>query len=161
MAITASGFFVQTFVDELDVTNVGLDLTVVTHRLALLSDAATPNFDTHKSWSDLSANEVVGGANWPAGGRLFSTAAAGGTSLAPTLDISPSGTWRWDWNDVAVSGVTIANAMAAVAYADALVTPTPDALLLLIDFITAVSTNNGTFGLLFPSTGVGTNDMTP
>jgi hypothetical protein len=160
VAITASGFFLQNFIDELDVTNTGLDLTLTTHKIALISDAATPNFDTNTTWANLSANEVSG-TGWAAGGVLFSAAAAGGTSLAPTLTISPAGTIMWDMNDVSVASTTLTSAMAAVLYADALTTPTADALMLLVDFVTAATTNNGTLGIQWAAAGVATLDMTP
>jgi hypothetical protein len=159
-AITASGFFLASFIDELDATNIGLDLTLTTHKWFLISDAATPNFDTNTAYASLSGNEVSG-TGWAAGGVLFSAAAAGATSLAPTLTISPAGTIMWDMNDISVAATSLTNAMAAVAYADALTTPVADALILLVDFVTPATTNNGTFGIQWASAGVATLDMTP
>jgi hypothetical protein len=158
MAITASGWYVQNIIDELDATNVGFDWTLTTHKWALISDSATPNFDTDVTWNN--TNEVTG-TNWATGGILFSAGAAGGTSLAPTLTISPAGTMMWDMNDISVASTTISNAMAIRAYADALTTPTADALIILVDFVTAASTSNGTFGVQWSATGVGTVDWTP
>lgn len=158
MAVTASGLYVQNFIDELDATNVGLDLSLTTHKIALLSNAATPNFDTDVTWTN--TNEVSG-TGWPTGGVLLSAAAAGATSLAPTLTISPAGTLMYDGNDVAVSGTTLTNARAARWYADALTTPTADALYLLINFAADFSTNNGVFGIQFAATGIFTIDLTP
>jgi hypothetical protein len=158
VAITASGWYVQNMIDEFDVTNTGLDLTLTTHKIALISDAATPNFDTDVTWN--STNEVAG-TGWVTGGIALSAAAAGGTSTAPTLTVSPAGTMMWDMGDVAVSATTLTSAMAARIYADALTTPTADALIILIDFVTAFSTNNGTFGIQWAAAGVGTVDWTP
>lgn len=160
MAITASGIYVQNIIDEFDATNVGFDLTLTTHKAALLSDSATPNFDTNTTWSGISANEVSG-TGWAAGGVLLSAAAAGGTSTAPTLTISPAGTMMWDMNDISVASTTLTNAMALVFYADALTTPTADALILLVDFVTAASTSAGTMGVQFAAGGVATIDLTP
>ncbi len=160
MTITASGIFVQNIIDEFDATNVGFDFTLTTHKVALISDSATPNFDTNTTWSNLSANEVSG-TGWAAGGVLLSAAAAGGTSTAPTLTVSPAGTMMWDMNDVSVASTTLTNAMAAVFYADALTTPTADALIVLVDFVTAASTSTGTFGIQFASGGVMAWDLTP
>lgn len=158
MAITASGFYIQNLIDELDATNVGFDLTLTTHKIALISDSATPNFDTDVTWN--STNEISG-TGWASGGIALSVAAAGGTSTAPTLTISPTGTIMWDMNDIAVASTTLTNAMAARFYADALTTPTADALILLVDFVTAFSTVNGTFGIQWAATGVATIDGTP
>jgi hypothetical protein len=159
MAITASGLYLPTWRDELDATDIGLDLSLATHKLALVADAYTPDFDAHDTFADLT-NEVSDGV-WAAGGRPLSTAAAGDTSTAPTLTISPAGTLMYDMTDVAVAGTTLTNAMAAVLYADALTTPVADALIMLIDFVTAFSTNNGTFGIQWAATGCATLDLTP
>jgi hypothetical protein len=158
MAVTVSGWYVQNFIDELDVTNTGLDLTLTTHKIALLASANTPNFDTDITWN--TTNEVTG-TGWATGGIAFSAASAGATSMAPTLTVSPTGTMMWDANDVAVSSTTITTARAARLYADALTTPTADALLMLINFVTDFSTVNGTFGIQFAATGMGTVDWTP
>jgi hypothetical protein len=158
MAITASGLYVQNMIDELDVTNLGFDWTLTTHRLSLISNVATPNFDTDTVWS---ATNEVSGTGWAAGGVLLSAAAAGGTSTVPTLTVSPAGTMMYDMNDVAVSGTTVTSARAVRLYADALTTPTADALIVLINFGADFSTNNGTFGIQFPGTGVIALDLTP
>lgn len=158
MSITVSGWYTQNMIDELDVTNIGFDLTLTTHKIALINNTHTPNFDTDATWN--STNEVFG-TGWATGGVVFSAAAAGATSLAPTLTISPAGTMMWDMNDVAVSSTTLTNARAARLYADALTTPVADALLLLINFVTDFSTVNGTFGIQFAATGAGTVDWTP
>lgn len=158
MAITVSGIYVQNIIDELDVTNVGFDWTLTTHKWALLSNAATPNFDTDVTWN--STNEVSG-TGWASGGVLFSAAGAGASSLAPTLTISPAGTLMWDMNDISVASTTLTNARAARAYADALAAPTADALIVLVNFTADFSTNNGTFGVQWAAAGVLTIDLTP
>jgi hypothetical protein len=158
MAITASGFYVQNFIDELDTTNVGLDLILVTHKWALLTNSATPNFDTDVTWNN--TNEVTG-TGWVTGGIAFSAAAAGGTSQAPTLTVSPTGTMMWDMTDLSVASTTLTGVRAMRAYAEALTTPTADALILLINFVSDFATTNGTFGVQFASAGVGTIDFTP
>jgi hypothetical protein len=155
MAITASGFYVQNYLDSLDPTQLAIDLTLATHKISLISDTHTPNFDTDVTWN--STNEVFG-TGWATGGVALSAAAAGATSTVPTLTISPTGTMMWDMGDVAVSGTTLTNAMAARIYADALAA---DNLLILVDFVTAFSTVNGTFGITWAAAGVGTWDLTP
>jgi hypothetical protein len=155
MAITASGFYVQNYLDSLDGTALAIDLTLATHKIALITDTHTPNFDTDVTWN--STNEVSG-TGWASGGVALSAAAAGATSTVPTLTISPAGTMMWDMGDIAVSSTTLTNAMAARIYADALAA---DNLLILVDFVTAFSTVNGTFGITWAGAGVGTWDLTP
>lgn len=155
MAVTASGLYVANFISSFSATQLALDLSLTSHRLSLLSNSATPNFDTDISWN--TTNEVTG-TGWATPGILLSAAAAGGTSTAPTNTVSPSGTYMYDMNDVAVSGTTITGARAVRLYADALA---GDNLILLINFGADFATNNGTMGIQFAANGVFALDLTP
>ena len=158
MAVTVSGLFVTNWIDFLDASQLAIDLSLATHRIALLSNAATPNFSTGAVWN--STNEVSG-TGWASGGVLLSAAAAGATSTAPTLTESPTGSMMYDMNDIAVSSTTLTNARAAQIYADALTTPTADPIIVLINFGADFSTSNGTFGIQWAATGVFAIDLTP
>jgi hypothetical protein len=155
MAVTVSGLYITTWEDILDATQLAIDLSLTTHKIALLSNSATPNFSTDSAWS--STNEVSG-TGWASGGVALSAAAAGATSTAPTLTESPTGSLMYDMNDIAVSGTTLTNARAARIYADALA---GDNLIVLINFGADFSTSNGTFGIQWASTGVLALDITP
>lgn len=155
MAITASGIYVANIIDVLDATQLAVDLSLTSHKLSLISNTATPNFDTDVTWN--STNEVFG-TGWPTGGVTLATAAAGGTSTAPTLTVSPAGTAMYDMNDVAVSSTTLTNARAVRLYADALA---GDNLIVLVNFGADFSTSNGTFGIQWAATGVLALDLTP
>jgi hypothetical protein len=155
MAVTASGLYVANWVDILDATQLAIDLSLTSHKWALMSNAATPNFSTDVAWN--STNEVAG-TGWVTGGIALSAAAAGATSTAPTLTESPTGTIMYDMNDVAVSSTTLTNARAARLYADALA---GDNLIVLVNFGADFSTSNGTFGIQWAATGVFTLDITP
>lgn len=155
MAITASGIYVANIISSFNATQLALDLSLATHRLALISNSATPNFDSDISWSN--TNEVSG-TGWATGGVLLSAAAAGATSTAPTNTVSPTGTYMYDMNDVAVSATTVTGARGVRLYADALA---GDNLILLINFGADFSTSNGTFGIQFAATGVFALDLTP
>jgi hypothetical protein len=157
VSITASGLFVQNMgIDVFDATQMAINLSLASHKLGLVADALTPNFDTNATWANVSGNEVSG-SGWAAGGIALSAAAAGATSTSPTLTISPAGTAMYDMGDVSVANTTLASAMAAVLYADALA----DELILLVDFVTAVSTTAGTLGIQWAAAGVFTLDLTP
>lgn len=155
MAVTASGFYVANMVDAMDATQLAFDWSLATHKVALLSNAATPNFDTDTAWSN--TNEVTG-TGWVTGGIALSAAAAGATSTAPTNTISPAGSWMYDMNDISVAGTTITNARALRQYADAL---TGDPLMYLINFGADYSTVAGTFGVQWSALGVFAVDLTP
>lgn len=159
MAVTVSGLFVQNmFVDVYDASQLAIDLSLTTHKIALLNNSATPNFDTDTVWSN--TNEVSG-TGWATGGVALSAAAAGATSTSPTNTISPAGTYKYDMNDIAVSTTTLTSAVASRIYADALTTPTADALIVLHYFGSAFSTVAGTFGIQWDALGVFTIDGTP
>lgn len=152
MAVTASGLFVTTFQLILDNT-IAVDLSSETNiKLALISDSATPAFDTMDYWADLSANEVTG-TNW----------AAGGVALTSTTWTSTGGALMYDAANVSVASTTLSNAMAAVIYDDSVTTPTADAMICLVDFVTAYSTSNGTFAITWSTSPncIFSIDLTP
>ncbi len=155
MAVTVSGLYVANIIDVLDATQLAIDLSLSSHKLALLSNSATPNFSTDVSYS--STNEVSG-TGWAAGGVALSAAAAGGTSAAPTVTESPTGSLMYDLNDIAVSGTTLSNARAVRLYADALA---GDNLIVLVNFGADFSTSAGVFGIQWAATGVFAIDLTP
>lgn len=149
MAITASGLFYPTVAD-LFLNTAALDITAVGNKWALLNNSATPNFDTHSTWADLSANEVSG-TGWAAGG----IALAGGSVAA-----SVTGSLVFDATDISEASTTLSNARGIVLYADAVA----DELFFLIDFGADYSTTNGTFAVQWTapaSGGVFNIDLTP
>ena len=149
MAVTASGLFYLTFRDAL-LNTAALDLSLETHKGALVSNSATPAFDTHDAWADLSGAEVTG-TNW----------AAGGVALTGTDITVSTGTLVFDATDVSVASTTLTNARAYVLYADALTTPVADALICLVNFGADYSTVNGTFAITWNASGIFTIDLTP
>jgi hypothetical protein len=148
MAITASGYFGLTLEKQL-IAAGGESLEAETNNYWLLADAATPNFDTHDFRADLVANEVTG-TNW----------AAGGVDLTSTEITLAGGVLTFDAADVSVASTTITNAMAGVLSTQTGADAT-DKLVLLQDFVTAVSTVNGTFTVQHNASGILTIDYTP
>ena len=144
MAVTASGLFYPTLAAVFANTSA-IDFTSTGNKWALISNSATPNFDTHDAWADLSANEVSG-TGWSAGG----IALAGG-SIANSV----SGQMVFDATDISETGTTLTNARAVVLYADAITTPTADPLLVLVDFEADYSTVSGTFAVQWTAPGSG------
>lgn len=155
MAWTVSGLYLANMIDVFDATQLAIDLSLTTHKLALQTNSATPNFSTDASWTN--SNEVSG-TGWSSGGVALSAAASGATSTSPTLTESPTGTMMYDMNDVAVSGTTLTNARAARIYADALA---GDNLIVGINFGADYSTVSGIFGITWSASGVFTVDWTP
>lgn len=148
MAITASGAFGLTL-EKFLIDTAGESLEAEDNLITLISDSATPNFDTMDFWNDLSANEVTG-TNW----------AAGGVALTGTELTISSGVLVFDATDVSVASTTITSAMAAVLRTNVGSAAT-DQLVLLSDFVNPVSTSNGTFAINWAATGIFRLDYTP
>lgn len=146
MAITASGLFGLT-IEKMFNNGAAIDLEAEDNKVAMITDSATPDFDAHDFWADLSANEVSG-TGYTAGGAAY-------TSTELTLS---GGTLKYDAADVAWTTSTITSAMAAVGYADSVAS---DPLIFLSDFVTAASTTAGTFTIVWSASGIFTLDYTP
>jgi hypothetical protein len=150
MAITASGLYLITFIDALDSTQLALDLDLDTHKVAMFTNAITPNFSTDTAYgaAPYNANEVSG-TGYTAGG-----AALTGT----TLTESPTGSIMWDAADVSWAASTITNARGALIYADALA---GNNAICFVNFGSDYSTSSGTFTIQWPTTGIWALDATP
>lgn len=153
MAFGNSGLFCQTFIDVMDPTNLALDLTLTTHKVALFTNTVTPDFSATSpvpayGVSPFNANEVSG-TGYTAGG-----VAIGAT---PTLVVS-SGTIVWDAPDVQWTTSTITNARGCLIYADALA---GDNAIVAVTFGADYSTSAGTFQIQWNAGGIFTIDMTP
>ncbi len=149
MAITASGLYVTNFIDVLDTTQLAVDLDLETHRVALYLDALTPNFSTEVSYS---ATSEASGTGYTAAGELLTTT---------VFTEAVTGSAVFDADDAAWAASTIASAMAAIIYADALAA---NNLIVLSDFVTAVSTTSGTLTVQWTapaSGGILNFDLTP
>lgn len=147
MAITSSGVFFLTLEKQLtgnlDTTSWEAEDNLIT----LINDTETPNFDTDDFWDDLSANEVTG-TGWT------------DTALTGTELTISSGVMTFDATDVSVPSTTLTAAMASVLR-DALGSDATDPVIMLHDFVTAVNTSNGTFGIAWNASGLLTADLVP
>jgi hypothetical protein len=100
-------------------------------------------------YDDLNANEVTG-TNWAAGGVTLV-----GTEITMTGDVL-----TFDATDVSVASTTITSAMCSV-FKTNVGSAATDQLVMLHDFVTAVSTSNGTFGIQWHATGMSTLSFAP
>lgn len=149
MAITASGLYVANIIDVFDTTQLAIDLDLETHKVALYLDALTPNFSTDVGYS---ATSEASGTGYTAGGNVLT-----GTVFTEAV----AGSAVFDAADASWPASTIANAMAAIIYADAL---GGNNLIVLSDFVTAVSTTSGTLTVQWAAPGSGgiwNVDLTP
>lgn len=155
MAWTASGLYVANWIDILDATQLAIDLSLTTHKIALYNNTKTPNFSSDVGYT---ATNEVSGTGWAAGGVALSAAAAGGTSTSPTLTESPTGSIMYDMADVSVASTTLTNARGLVIYADALA---GDNNIVGVNFGADYSTVAGTFAITWSASGVFAIDITP
>ena len=152
-AITSSGFFRATFLDIFDTTQLAVDLDLETHKGALFSDTVAPDFDADTAYgvAPYDANEVVdsSGSEWPTGGVAL---------VGTTFTGVATSYGKFDATDVSVAATSLASAMGYLLYADALA---GNNAIMLIDFVTAVTTVNGLFEILWHSDGIWRNKLIP
>ena len=149
MAITKSGLYVANIIDVFDTTQLAIDLDLETHKLALYLDALTPNFSSDVSYS---VTNEASGTGYTAGGELLTTT---------VFTEAVAGSAVYDADDGSWAASTIANAMAAIGYADAL---GGNNLIWLSDFVSAVSTTSGTLTVQWAAANAGgafNFDLTP
>lgn len=169
MAVTASGFFTTNFAKmltaEAQTGTGGLNITLATWRMALYDNTITPDFDASAANARYGAGAFVtgevSGTGWAAGGELLSGLASGGTSLTPTLTVSPAGTLMWDMNDVSKASTTLTGVRCCTIYADPITAPNADPQIILVNFGASYSTVAGTFGVTWSASGVAADDLTP
>jgi hypothetical protein len=150
MSITASGMFGLT-IEKMFIDTAAQSLEAETHNGMLVEDGYTPAFDTHDFRADVT-NECSGTGYTSGGSNLTTTEISVGSPSAGTL--------KWDFDDPAWPASTISNAMALVTFFDTGSSAT-DMLILLLDFVTAVSTSSGLLTVQIHSNGALNLDYTP
>ncbi len=145
MTINGSGFYLLTF-EKMLIDTAGESMEAEDNKVLLVTDSYTPDYDLHDFRSDLT-NEVTGTG--------YTT---GGNALTSTELTIASGILTFDAADASWASSTIANAMAAVHYFN-VGTSATDPLVLLSDFVTAVSTTNGTLAVQWHASGIATLDL--
>jgi len=150
MAVTASGLFYLTIRDILNATQLAVDLSLATNKLALFNNTITPNFDTDTAYgvAPYNANEVTG-TNWAAGGVALT---------APVFSVSPTGTFKYTTANVSVATTTLSGIRCGVLYADALA---GNNAIVLVNFAADFATVAGTLGITWNAAGLFTIDLTP
>ncbi len=135
-AITGSFWFGLTYEKGFGGTH-SFDMEATTVSVMLMLDTYAEAPDTHDFRDDLTSTEVVTGSGYVTGGIAL------GATPAWTVASPAAGQMAYDSPDPAWATSTITNAMAAVLYQSTGVAAN-DELYMLSDFVTAVSTSNGT-----------------
>lgn len=114
-------------------------------KVALFTNAYTPNQDTHDYYNDLSG-EVAAGGGYAAGGAALGT---------PTVSYDqPSNTIKFDGADVTWAASTITARYAVVYYNTGTAATSP--LLCYVDFGADFSSSGGNFTIQWNSGGIAT-----
>jgi len=172
MALSASGLFIQTFTKMVTngfTTPISLSgATGASYKIALLNNSATPNFATDTAYASGSGtyglNEVTGQGWSNAGGVVLSAAAAGITSVVPTITTtSDNGGIKYDHtNDVSVGSTTLSNIYGCFIHTGVNNGATTNPLVCLVWFGgQPYGTSAGTFGISWATNGVFAIDLTP
>lgn len=146
MAWTVSGLYVLNWIDLLDATQLAIDTSLTSHKIAMYNNTETPNFSTEVSYA--TTNEVTG-TGYTAGGQVI---------VSPTTTESPAGTLMYDLADQVWASPTTVTARGAKLYADALV---GNNLVVAWNFGSDFTSTAGTFTIQFNSLGGFTIDLTP
>lgn len=145
-AFSASGLFVDNWVDILDATQLAIDTSLTTHKWALYLDALTPNYSVDTAYA---ATSESSGTGYTAGGQ---------TIVSPTTTESPAGTLTYDMSDQVWAAPTSVTAHGSELYADALA---GNNLICGMTFGADYTSTAGTFTIQFNSLGVFYFDLTP
>lgn len=145
-AWTASGLYVLNWIDLLDATQLAIDTSLTSHKIAMYNNTETPNFSTEDGYA---ATNEVSGTGYTAGGQVI---------VSPTTTESPAGTLMYDLGDQVWASPTSVTARGAKLYADALV---GNDLIVGINFGSDFTSTLGTFTIQWAATGCVTIDLTP
>ena len=146
MAWTASGLYVLNWIDLLDATQLAIDTSLTSHKIAMYNNTETPNFSTEVSYA---ATNEVSGTGYTAGGQVV---------VSPTTTESPAGTLMYDLGDQVWASPTSVTARGAKLYADALA---GNNLIVGVNFGSDFTSTAGTFTIQWNALGVFTIDLTP
>ncbi len=156
MAKLEKGVAIRTLRDALDTSGLAIDFLLKTHKLVLVTDSYTPNFDTHSAYADIT-NELAGTGGYTVTGRILSAGTAAAGDTVPTFALA-SGVLTYDLTtDVAWPSASF-TARGSVLYADAL---TNNDLMIAQTFGADYTATNGTFTIQLAAGGWMTIDYTP
>ena len=152
MTFNTSGLPLPVWIDILDASQLPVDLSLTTHKIAVYTDTKTPNYESDASYSATTEITNVSGTGYTAGGKVITT---------PTTTSTGAGTIKYDHDDESWTALTAINLYGAVLYADALAAGTADAIIYEQQFGAGFNVTAGTFTIQESGSGVVTIDTTP
>jgi len=148
---TNSGMYLVTWIDVMDATQLAIDTSLTSHKIALYTNAiATMSYSTDSAQTSApyNANEASG-TGYTAGGQVI---------VSPTTTESPTGTIMYDLGDQIWASPTSITARGGVEYADALA---GNNLMFAWQFGADITSTAGTFTIAWNALGAATWDITP
>lgn len=152
MAFPLSGLFVVTFIDDLDATQLALNLDLDTHRVALFTNSVTGAdliTDTAYGVGPWASNEVPNGTGYTTGGELLT-----GTTYLST----GGGVVTWDATDTPWVSSTFSGVRGCCIYADVLAGNNG---IMAITFGADFAVTAGTFTVQWAALGLYYSDLNP
>lgn len=146
----ASGIYGLTLRDILDASALPVDLVSDTLLQQLVTDAHTPDFNTHDNEPDIT-NEVGSSGDYT----------AGGVALASKTLVATSGVLTFDAANTSLTGTTLSAVRGRIILDDTVTTPVADPLIVATTFGADYSTVAGTFAITENAAGILTIDYTP
>jgi hypothetical protein len=144
MAWSVSGLYVLNWIDILDATQLAVDLSLTTSKIAMYNNSETPNYSTESAYA--ATNEVTG-AGYTAAGQVV---------ITPTITESPAGTLMFDLGDQVWASPTTVTAFGCKYYVAA-----ASKLVFAVNFAGSFASTAGTFTIQWAATGAFTIDLTP
>lgn len=145
MAFSLSGLYVANWIDVFDATQLAVDLSLSTAKVALYTNTLSPNFSTDSVYS--STNELPTAGGYTAGGAAIAS---------PTNTESPTGAWMYDHADQAWTSATFSGVRGCIEYVAA-----ASKLVVATTFGADYAVTAGTFTIQYAATGVFAVDLTP
>lgn len=140
------GLFGSNLDAVLDATQLAIDLSLTTHKIAMYTDTLTPDYNA--ATPGYSATNEVTGTGYTAGGQVI---------VSPT-SAAASGIFTYDLGDQIWASPTTVTARGAIEYADALV---GNNLIVASGFGADITSTAGTFTIAWNVLGVFTIDYIP
>jgi hypothetical protein len=147
MAWTKSGLYALSYRDALNATNLAVDFSLTSHKIAMYNNTETPAFQTETAYA---ATNEVSGTGYTAGGQVV---------VSPTFAVAgATAILTYDLGDQVWASPTSVTARGAKLYADALA---GNNLLVGVNFGSDFTSTAGTFTIQWDALGVFTITFAP
>jgi hypothetical protein len=107
----ASGLYLVTFRDVMISSPIAVNVPNASNKVILVTDAHTPNFDTHNDYADIT-NEVAAGGGYTQNSKTVGGTPSWGVGAATQLKYSWSAPVVWTTSTITARGMIITTSVA-------------------------------------------------